>query len=49
VSIYCYAVGQIVRGNNLWAKIAINPDKWVPATYLKLGNSGTFVAGATWC
>jgi hypothetical protein len=49
VSIYCYAVGQIVRGNDLWAKVATSPEMWVPATYLKLGNSGTFVSGATWC
>src|SRR5207237_1039059 len=38
VTIYCYTIGDAVRGNPYWAKVKIDPDRYVPATYLRYGH-----------
>jgi hypothetical protein len=38
VRIYCYTTGDSVFGNSSWAKVAENPDRYVPAYYLRYGH-----------
>jgi hypothetical protein len=40
VRIYCYTKGQSVLGNSDWAKIAVAPDRYVPAAFLRHGRLG---------
>jgi hypothetical protein len=40
VTIYCYTKGERVKGNSYWVKIALTPDRYIPATYLRHGHSG---------
>jgi hypothetical protein len=40
VTIYCYTTGEEVKGNSYWAKVAVSPDKFVPATFLLHGHDG---------
>ena len=48
VTVYCYTTGENVKGNPYWAKVALNPDRFVPATFLQYGHSGP-PAGVSSC
>lgn len=49
VTVYCYTSGDSVRGNSYWAKVSINPERYVPATYLRAGNGGSVPGGVPYC
>jgi hypothetical protein len=40
IKIHCYTSGQPVDGNPDWAKVALRPDRYVPAAFLRHGRLG---------